>query len=264
MTKVRKLSDEEYVSGGGTHCPFCGSEDITGSSVEVDSGVVTQGVSCSACGEDWTDVYRLISTDIKAPLIDHKAEWESPSQALEWIREQSDPLEALKKVVEHNIEAGEYGFAAELIQEFGGTDVPTANQGAAEVLDGLTRVEIDIRQMGGNVLNWAVAEYRFAELKKAGEHIKQWVLDEHCAGTVSHDYVTNPLSSQPLIEGAGVSINHNPEDDPAVMEWSASDRSGAHTYEGETMMIAGLRALLAGRYGPKMWVPAVLLSQKEN
>ena len=51
---------KEYIEGKGTHCPFCGSIRITGvSSFDVLSTDAIQRVECSACGEDWYDVYKL-------------------------------------------------------------------------------------------------------------------------------------------------------------------------------------------------------------
>jgi len=39
---------------------FCGSPDIEGGSVDIDSGGASQRVSCSACGRYWFDLYELV------------------------------------------------------------------------------------------------------------------------------------------------------------------------------------------------------------
>lgn len=48
-----------YLRLGGTHCPFCDSEEITGAEVNIDAGTATQEVSCGNCDEYWHDLYRL-------------------------------------------------------------------------------------------------------------------------------------------------------------------------------------------------------------
>jgi len=48
-----------YVRLGGTHCPFCDSEDITGAEVNIDAGTASQEVSCNSCDEEWHDLYQL-------------------------------------------------------------------------------------------------------------------------------------------------------------------------------------------------------------
>lgn len=40
-------------------CPFCGDEDIEGSSVDIDDTYAAQEVGCNSCGEDWKEVYTL-------------------------------------------------------------------------------------------------------------------------------------------------------------------------------------------------------------
>mgnify|MGYP001612083688 CR=1 FL=1 len=42
-------------------CPYCGSPDITGKSIDVDGSTATQEVGCDAndCGRSWIDVYTL-------------------------------------------------------------------------------------------------------------------------------------------------------------------------------------------------------------
>jgi len=49
----------EYITKGGVHCPFCGSDDLTAEGVEIDGGAATQEVGCGLCGENWIDTYTL-------------------------------------------------------------------------------------------------------------------------------------------------------------------------------------------------------------
>jgi transposase-like protein len=54
------MSDGEYLSHKGTHCPFCDSEHIHGGSVEIDGGSAHQEVTCHTCGKSWADLYNLV------------------------------------------------------------------------------------------------------------------------------------------------------------------------------------------------------------
>jgi hypothetical protein len=49
-----------YLLNRGTTCPFCDSPAIEGTELTVDEGVCTQGISCTECNREWTDLYRLI------------------------------------------------------------------------------------------------------------------------------------------------------------------------------------------------------------
>lgn len=51
--------EKAYVEKGGTRCPFCGSENITGGGVNIDAGGATQEVGCDDCGAEWADCYTL-------------------------------------------------------------------------------------------------------------------------------------------------------------------------------------------------------------
>lgn len=55
---------EKYIDDGGVRCPYCGSENITGSYPETDVGESWQDVECDDCGKEWTDLYRLVGVDV--------------------------------------------------------------------------------------------------------------------------------------------------------------------------------------------------------
>ena len=62
-----QLSDADtskYCREGGTKCPFCASDDIEGTQVEIDAGYASQEVSCPNCSASWTDVYQLVDLNI--------------------------------------------------------------------------------------------------------------------------------------------------------------------------------------------------------
>ena len=50
---------KEYLEQRGLACPFCGSWDIEGVSMDFDAGEIAQRISCHKCSERWTDVYKL-------------------------------------------------------------------------------------------------------------------------------------------------------------------------------------------------------------
>ena len=50
---------KEYLEHRGLVCPFCGSWDIEGGSMDFEAGEITQRISCHECNERWTDVYKL-------------------------------------------------------------------------------------------------------------------------------------------------------------------------------------------------------------
>jgi hypothetical protein len=50
---------KEYLEHRGLGCPFCGSWDIEGGSMDFDAGEIAQRGSCHECNERWTDVYKL-------------------------------------------------------------------------------------------------------------------------------------------------------------------------------------------------------------
>jgi|HubBroStandDraft_4_1064222.scaffolds.fasta_scaffold2483032_1 hypothetical protein len=61
-----KLSDEQkqqYLLIGGVRCPYCGSEDIQGESVEINAGEAVQEVNCNACDGQWYDIYALVRVE---------------------------------------------------------------------------------------------------------------------------------------------------------------------------------------------------------
>lgn len=44
-------------------CPYCGSADITGQQIDIESRQATQPVTCNACEKQWTDIYTLIDVE---------------------------------------------------------------------------------------------------------------------------------------------------------------------------------------------------------
>lgn len=49
-----------YLDSCGVKCPYCGSTDISGHSLEIEASIVTQTIDCSNCNEQWSDIYTLV------------------------------------------------------------------------------------------------------------------------------------------------------------------------------------------------------------
>lgn len=55
------MSDGEYLSHSGCHCPACDSEDIQGTGGNsTDCAYHTEHLRCDACGATWTEAYTLV------------------------------------------------------------------------------------------------------------------------------------------------------------------------------------------------------------
>ena len=52
---------KKYLEQRGLACPFCGSWDIEGGSMDCDAGEIAQRISCHKCNEQWTHVYKLVA-----------------------------------------------------------------------------------------------------------------------------------------------------------------------------------------------------------
>jgi len=59
-TKPSEAACQRYVEQGGVSCPYCGSDQLEGGSVEIDGAFANQEVRCLVCRQDWTDEYKLV------------------------------------------------------------------------------------------------------------------------------------------------------------------------------------------------------------
>ena len=57
--KVYPVTSDEYREADGAECPYCGSEDIVGATIQIGSGDAYQLMSCSSCEKKWYDLYTL-------------------------------------------------------------------------------------------------------------------------------------------------------------------------------------------------------------
>lgn len=56
---MKQYKVQEYISSGGTICPYCGGEELQGSSVEIENGKAFQQIRCQDCDRTWEDMYIL-------------------------------------------------------------------------------------------------------------------------------------------------------------------------------------------------------------
>jgi len=52
--------EKQYLKDGGSRCPVCGSEDITGAAMDVEGEYHIQEMGCSVCDASWNDVFKLV------------------------------------------------------------------------------------------------------------------------------------------------------------------------------------------------------------
>ena len=52
---------DNYVTRSGVSCPVCYCDQIEGDTMQVDAGSAWQDVTCTKCGETWTDVYSPVT-----------------------------------------------------------------------------------------------------------------------------------------------------------------------------------------------------------
>ena len=62
---MKPMTDLEYVDNEGLLCPYCGHDEVTGDSPQVDGMMVTLDVTCESgeCRKQWSDRYALAGYD---------------------------------------------------------------------------------------------------------------------------------------------------------------------------------------------------------
>ena len=53
-------SESWYVRNEGLQCPYCESDQLQGSNIEIECGWAFQEMLCSNCQKHWTDHYKLV------------------------------------------------------------------------------------------------------------------------------------------------------------------------------------------------------------
>lgn len=60
MKKMDKYEIIEKYLACSSKCPFCGSDNISGDSIDIVSGEAYQEITCNECENEWMDVYQLV------------------------------------------------------------------------------------------------------------------------------------------------------------------------------------------------------------
>ena len=56
---MRTQQRADYLAAGGSHCPYCKSDEIEGRSSDFEGGTVSQEITCLVCNMSWHDIYTL-------------------------------------------------------------------------------------------------------------------------------------------------------------------------------------------------------------
>lgn len=114
-------------------------------------------------------------------------------------------------------------------------------------------MKIKTQDLTDAALDWAVQEIEYQRMIAEGEHVKQWVLDDHRAGASINHYSTDWLWGGQIIEREGISIYRMTSD------WSAAYIPSGAAQDGPTPLIAAMRCLVAAKLGDEVEVPDELL-----
>jgi len=53
----------EYLKRDGNNCPHCKSDDMDTHKFQTDGLSACRTITCSECGEEWSDIYRLVDIE---------------------------------------------------------------------------------------------------------------------------------------------------------------------------------------------------------
>lgn len=59
LVVVKCETEADFTKAGPDHCPFCGSFNIEGESVDLDDDDMTQNCACILCSGEWCAVFKL-------------------------------------------------------------------------------------------------------------------------------------------------------------------------------------------------------------
>ena len=119
--------------------------------------------------------------------------------------------------------------------------------------------KIKTGDLTGPALDWAVQEIEYQRMVAEGEHVKQWVLDDHRAGSCSAHYSTDWLWGGPLLNQHKISrtIDHSGLW-IAYAGYNLNDEQ-RHMQCDRSELVAGLRCLVALNLGEVVDVPEEML-----
>lgn len=112
----------------------------------------------------------------------------------------------------------------------------------------------------GRALDWAVADLEFKRMIANGEHVKDWVLDEHRIGMNTDPYSIDWLWGGPIIERERIHLCPIVYND--LSQWHAwpyfLPRQWGIAIVGPTALVVAMRAYVASKLGEEVEVPDCL------
>ena len=128
--------------------------------------------------------------------------------------------------------------------------------------------KVKTNELIGAALDWAVQEIEYQRMVAEGEHVKQWVLDDHRAGAGINHYSTNWLWGGPIIQREGLNLSVDYQDDALSDDmvqigwkgnlWNNSVPGTAGFLQwayGPTPLIAAMRCFCCDKLGDTAEVP---------
>ena len=117
-------------------------------------------------------------------------------------------------------------------------------------------MKIKTSELTDAALDWAVQEIEYQRMVAEGEHVKQWVLDDHRTGAGINHYSTDWLWGGPILDRERITIRQW-TDMPIIHAYMPHD--GAPWGAGPTPLIAAMRCYVASKLGNQINVPEELL-----
>ena len=119
--------------------------------------------------------------------------------------------------------------------------------------------KVKTSELTGPALDWAVQEIEYQRMVAEGEHVKQWVLDDHRAGASINRYSTDWLWGGPILERENISVGYQGHSGvPLDSLWYATNRVDACGF-GQNPLTATLRCFVTSKLGDTVEVPDELL-----
>ncbi len=60
---MSEFNKQKYLESEGSQCPFCGEGNLEGHSLDFEGGGIFQNITCTSCGQEWTDHYKLVDAE---------------------------------------------------------------------------------------------------------------------------------------------------------------------------------------------------------
>lgn len=120
-------------------------------------------------------------------------------------------------------------------------------------------MKIKTSELIGKPLNWAVESIEIARMRAAGEHVKEWWVQQKQSDP--SPYSTDWLLGGPIIEREKIEIRPRHRETEAVAPWGAFIRLGRSDFlfaDGPTPLTAAMRCYVASKLGDEVDIPEEL------